>query len=190
MFFELSTTEGIFRYPQDLQKRWMLLFYYSGDFQPVAATELWELAALQGELRQQNCDILCISGDTVAVHLAFLENLGRHRTPLITFPLAADPEGSLRKRLQLDPAKKYIWLLAPGGAPRALFSYPHAVGANFTEVLRTLMALQTERPTPCGWVPGAAPLALPPATRAESRHFLSSKEKEGAIGIDWYLCFE
>ncbi len=190
MNFELSSTEGVVRYPADFEKRWTLMFYYGGDFQPVAATELWELAKLQGEFRRQGCELLCISGESVAVHLAFLENLSRHRTPAITFPLAADPEGTLRKQLQLDPGKKYVWLLAPGGAPKALFSYPHTVGANFTEVLRTLLALQTEKPTPCGWVPGAAPLALPPATRAESRHFLSAKEKEGAIGIDWYICFE
>lgn len=194
MNFDLNTTEGLRRYPADFQKDWTLLFYYSGDFQPVSATELLGLAALQSELSANGCRILCISGDTVPVHLAFLETLGRYRLgnthAAITFPLGHDPEGKLRRELQLDPDKKYIWLIAPGGAPEAHFSYPHRTGANFTEVLRTLLALQTEKPTPYGWVPGEHTLCLPPATRNESRHFLAAQEKEGAIGIDWYLCFE
>ncbi len=194
MVFELNTTDGVRRYPADFQKDWTLLFYYSGDFQPVTATELLGLAAMQAELSVNGCGILCISGDTVPVHLAFLETLGRYRlgtSPVaIRFPLGHDPDGTLRRELKLDPAKKYIWLLAPGGEPKALFSYSHSVGANFTEVLRTLLAMQTEKLTPYGWVPGEHTLCLPPATRNESRHFLAAKEKEGAIGIDWYLCFE
>lgn len=190
MFFELSTTEGPRRYPADFQNNWTLLFYYAGDFQPVSATELLGLAELSHEFRQSGCAILCISPDSIPVHLAFLENLSRHRAPAVTFPLGSDLEGALRKELQLDPGKKYIWLLSPGGAPQALFSYPHETGANFTEVLRTLLALRLQKPTPYGWVPGAAALCLPPTTRAESRHFLAAMEREGAIGIDWYLCFE
>lgn len=190
MFFTLSTTDGLRRYPADFQHHWTLLFYYAGDFLPVSATELWGLAELAGEFRQNDCQLLCISPDSVAVHLAFLENLSRHRAPAVSFPLGADPEGLLRKKLQLDPEKKYIWLLSPGGRSEALFSYPHQTGANFTEVLRTLLALRLDKPTPYGWVPGASALCLPPTTHAESRYFLAAKEKEGAIGIDWYLCYE
>ncbi len=190
MFFTLQTTDGLYRYPSDFQKDWFLLFYYSGDFKPVSATELLGLAELSGEFARHQCRILCISSDSVAVHLAFLENLSRYRAPAVTFPLAADTDSSLRKDLQLHPGQKYVWLLAPGGTPQAHFSYPHETGANFTEVLRTLLALKTQKSTPHAWVPGDSTLALPPSTRAESRHFLSAKEKEGAIGIDWYLCFE
>lgn len=190
MCFSIETTEGLFRFPADCTG-WTLLFYYGGDFQPVAATELMGLAELQWELRQNDCRILAVSADTVPVHLAFLENLDRHRgSARIEFPLGSDPQGILRSALQLDAGKKYIWLLAPGGAPEAHFSYPHQTGANFTEVLRTLLALRTQKPTPYGWVPGAHTLALPPETSSESRHFLHCKEQEGAIGIDWYLCFE
>lgn len=190
MFFTLQTTEGLCRYPADFQKDWFLLFYYAGDFKPVSATELLGLAELSGEFARNQCRILCISPDSVAVHLAFLETLSRYRSPAVTFPLGEDPDGSLRQTLQLPDGQKVLWLLAPGGRPQAQFSYPHETGVNFTEALRTLLALRTGRPTPHAWVPGDSTLALPPSTRGESRHFLAAKEREGAIGIDWYLCFE
>ncbi len=191
MRFNIETTDGRRRYPEDFRTGWTLLFYYSGDFLPVSATELLGLGELAAEFHNNNCGILCLSRDSVPVHLAFLENLSRHRTGAeIQFPLGADPQGTLCRDLQLDPEKKYIWLLAPGGAPKVHFSYPHHIGANFTEVLRTLLALQTDRPTPYGWVPGAQTLALPPATWDESRHFMTAHEREGGIAVDWYLCYE
>lgn len=190
MYISIQTTDGPFRFPADCTG-WTLLFYYGGDFQPVIATELMGLAELQGELRQNDCRILAVSADTVAVHLAFLENLSRHRGHArIEFPLGSDTGGGLQKALQLDPAKKYIWLLAPGGRAEAHFSYPHQTGANFTEVLRTLLALQTQRPTPYGWVPEAPTLALPPTTRKEMDHYMNEQEKEGKICVDWYICYE
>ena len=195
MEFQLPTTEGVRCYPKDFMERWTLLFYYAGDFLPVSATELLGLSGLRQEFDAHRCDLMAVSGDTLPVHLAFLETLSRYRledappAPL-TFPLAADPKGTLRALLQLEEQKKYIWLLRPGGAPEAHFSYPEEVGVNFTEVLRTLLALQTGRPTPYGWVPGAKVLLPPPTTRSQSCRFETESERSGHTCIDWYLCFE
>ncbi len=195
MTFTLQTTEGALRCPEDFQKNWTLLFYYTGDFLPVSATELLELAELQPEFSARRCQIIAVSCDSIAVHLAFLETLSRyrlnrrpHRT--VAFPLGSDCERILQTELKLEPKKKYLWLIAPGGDIQAHFSYPGDTGANFTEALRTLCALQTGKPTPCGWVPGAPALVLPPATRSESRDSMSAWEREGKICLDWYLCFD
>ena len=182
-----ETTDGPRRYPADFNGHWTLLFYYAGDFLPVSATELWGLAELQSKLSYNRCRILCISRDSVAVHLAFLENLGRHRQAPITFPLGT---GDLQEALQLDPDQKYIWLLDPCGRSRAHFSYPLEVGANFTEVLRTLLALQTGKTTPCNWVPGEWALALPPTAHRELAYYMPAQEREGKLCVDWYLCYE
>ena len=194
MHFLIHTTEGDRSYPRDFQRGWTLLFYYEGDFLPVSATELLGLAALAPAFGQQDCTILCLSPDRIPSHLAFLETLNRYRLAEypapITFPLGSDPSGTLRERLQLAEGKKYIWLIAPDGEPKAQFCYPFEVGANFTEILRTLSALQTQKPTPCGWVPGANTLCLPPSTRSESCHHMTATEREGGIAIDWYLSFE
>lgn len=195
MQFQLQTTEGVRSYPKDFEDRWTLLYYYAGDFLPVSATELMGLAGVQREFAVNRCDVLAVSADALPVHLAFLETLSRYRledTPPvpITFPLAADPGGDLRELLQLEEGKKYIWLLSPGGVPQAHFSYPDDVGVNFTEVLRTLLALQTERPTPYAWVPGALVLLPPPQTREQSQRHETHAERCGHTCIDWYLCFE
>lgn len=189
----IQTTEGPLRFPADFP-RWALIFYYSGDFLPVSATELLALAQLRHTFEKKQCDLLCISADRIASHLAFLKTLNRYRlaeypTP-VTFPLGEDPEGALRRDWKLSPHQKYLWIFAPGGVPKAQFTYPAEVGANFTEALRTLLALQLGKPTPCGWVPEAYPLALPPQTRAESDCFMNAAEKEGGIAIDWYLSFD
>ncbi len=187
MEFCFETTDGRRQYPADFDRLWTLLFYYSGDFLPVSATELLGLAELQEEFALQGCRLLCVSADSVAVHLAFLENLDRHRKTPLRFPLGT---ADLQQVMDLDPDKKYIWLLAPGGRAMAHFSYPHRVGVNFTEILRTLRALKQPHPTPYGWVPGAQRLLPPPGTRDEARHFMHAQEQAGHIAVDWYLCFE
>lgn len=182
MQFTFQTTEGSFCHPNG---RWLLLFYYAGDFLPVSATELMALGRLLPALEQCGCSALAISGDSLATHLAFLETLSRYR-PCPALPtLGEDPEGTFRRAEQ-----KYLLLLDPSGQARACFCYPPEIGVNFTEAHRTLLALQTDRPTPADWVPGAYTLALPPQTRQESLEFMHQKEAQGHIAIDWYLSFE
>ena len=72
MNFTLPTTQGPFTYPQDLNQGGGLLFYYGGDFCPVAATELMALASLAGDFEREGCSLLCISADSIPCHLAFL----------------------------------------------------------------------------------------------------------------------
>ena len=190
MEFYIETTEGPFRYPDDCAGKWTLLFYYGGDFLPVSATELLALAALQEEFTASGCRILCLSEDRLTVHLAFLETLFRYpegaKHP-IRFPLGCDLRGLLRAQMGLTDGLKYLWLLSPGGTPQAHFSYPYEIGVNFTEVLRTLLAFQTRRPTPCAWVPGERTLLPPPATRTESVSYMQRQEQAGHLCVDWYL---
>ena len=176
MNFSVPTTEGNFR---PAKGEWVLVFRYGGDFLPVSATELVALSALQAEFRQNRCALLCISGDSLAVHLAFLENLSRHAAGPVTLPLATAPVGG-----------KAVQLWDPTGCLRAEFRYPNEVGVNFTEALRTLLALQSGKTTPCGWVPEGETLALPPTTRGELCHYVKEQEKAGHICVDWYVCYE
>ena len=177
---ELQTTLGLRQVPEDIGSQWAVVFFYGGDFLPVSTTELQQLAALQSEFGSMNTQLLALSTDSLATHLAYLENLGRHSGPEIKFPLGTWP----------DILPKTILILAPDGEARALFQYPPETGVNFTEVLRTLAALQTGRPTPAGWVPGANTLLPPPETREQSQLFMQEAERRGHICVDWYLCYE
>lgn len=194
MNFTFETTEGPFCYPKDLGGGWGLLFYYGGDFSAVSATELLALSALAPTLARADCRVLAVSGDTLAVHLAFLETLHRYRLEQfpspVTLPLAADPNGAFYRALGGGQGQKYLWLVDPQGMTRAHFSWPAEIGANFTEAHRTLLALQTDRPTPADWVPGGYTLALPPKTRKESLEYMGEKEQSGGLAIDWYFSFE
>ena len=191
MNFSFRTTEGTFRLPQDLRACWGLLFYYGGDFLGVSATELMALFSMAGEFARLDCRILAISGDSVAVHLAFLDTLHRYRWEGgIPVPLGWDEGLDFRREMGLDPHKKYLWLMKPGGEVAACFCYPLEVGVQFHEIHRTLLALQKNRPTPADWVPGASLLCPPPQTREDSREFMQKTEAQGGIAMDWYLGYE
>ena len=177
---ELQTTLGPRSFPEEFGGQWAVIFFYGGDFLPVSTTELQQLASLQSAFASQGIALLAASGDRPSVHLAYLEHLSRHPGPEIRFPLATLPED----------VPKMILILDPEGNQKALFRYPEATGVNFTEILRTVAALQTGRPTPAGWVPGAATLLPPPETREQSQLFMQEAERQGHICIDWYLCFE
>ena len=173
---ELQTTEG----PFTPEPRWTVLFFYSGDFLPVTTTEMEQLATLQGDFFRCDAALFALSGDSLATHLAYLNHLSNRFLHKILFPLVALPH----------PCPKGIWILDPQGEPRAVFGYPDQTGVNFTEVLRTLAALQTEKPTPAGWVPGESPLLPPPQTREESILFMNEWERRGHVCVDWYLGYE
>jgi peroxiredoxin (alkyl hydroperoxide reductase subunit C) len=149
------------------------------------------LAEISGDFERADCNLLCISADSIPTHLAFLRSVNRYRRGgPVALRLGQDPEGVLRHRWGLAAGQKYLWLIGPNGKPRAHFSYPAEVGINFTEVYRALLALRTGKPTPCGWVPEAHPLALPPQTLDESRYFMQEQERRGGIALDWYLSFD
>lgn len=195
MEITLQTTEGPLSFPAGMMGRWTLLFYYGSDFSPVAATELLALSALKEDFDRAGAKILAVGSDSIASHLAFSAALERYRLEAappspIAFPIAYDEGGALQEMLGLSPQNKYLWLISPEGEAKAMHSYPLDTGANFTESLRTLLALQTERPTPHGWTPGAHALLPPPQTQKERISHMDRSEQQGGYCIDWYICFE
>lgn len=195
MEITLQTTEGPIPFPEGIKGQWTLLFYYGNDFSPVAATELLALSALKGDFDQAGAQILAIGGDSIPSHLAFSAAMERYRLESapaapISFPLGYDENGAFGRMMGLSPQNKYLWILSPEGQIKALTSYPLETGANFTESLRTLLALQTNQPTPHGWTPGAHALLPPPITQEERINHMNLSEQQGGYCIDWYLCFE
>ena len=195
MDLTLQTTEGPLSLPDAIRGQWNLLFYYGSDFSPVAATELMALSAMKEDFSKAGATLLAIGSDSIPSHLAFSADLERYRPKTapaapLRVPLAFDEGGSFAKQMGLSPKNKYLWLISPEGAIMAAFAYPLETGVNFTEILRTLLALQTKNPTPHGWVPGSHTLLPPPHTQRERISNMERRERQGGYCIDWYLCFE
>ncbi|MHC5542296.1 redoxin domain-containing protein, partial [Singulisphaera rosea] len=57
----------------DYRGRWVALVFYPRDFSLVCPTELTGLGARVDEFRRQDCELLGISSDPVAIHRQWLE---------------------------------------------------------------------------------------------------------------------
>ncbi len=88
----------------------VVLAFYPGDFTPVCATQIPGFRPLMDKFEQYNCQLLGISVDSVACHMAWDKALGG-----LPFPLMSDyyPHGRV--------AQMYGVLNARGFAERAVF---------------------------------------------------------------------
>ena len=106
---------------------------------------------------------MSISTDTAFVHKAWHDN-----SPAIghvSFPMAADPTGTLTRLFGTHIEKEGIslrgtFIIDPEGILRFIYVTDLEVGRNVDEVLRVLGALQTGGLTPCNWKPGDSTLKV------------------------------
>ncbi|HEU4383270.1 MAG TPA: peroxiredoxin [Anaeromyxobacteraceae bacterium] len=139
----------------DLRGRWVVLFFYPGDFTPVCPTEIREFSQRLPEFQALAAEVMGCSVDSVESHRAWIAGgLGP-----VAIPLLADPDRSI--------ARAYGALLEPPGvAARATFAVDPAgmvqyaafhnlsVGRSVSETLRVLEALRSGERTPAEWRPG------------------------------------
>lgn len=88
----------------------VVLAFYPGDWTPVCATQIPEYQKLIDKFEQHDCQLLCVSVDSVPCHRAWAKSLGG-----LSFPLMSDfyPHGEV--------ARKYGVLTDRGYAARAVF---------------------------------------------------------------------
>ena len=88
----------------------VVLAFYPGDWTPVCATQIPEYQKILDRFEQHDCQLLCISVDSVPCHKAWARSLGG-----LSFPLMSDfyPHGEV--------AKKYGVLTKRGYSSRAVF---------------------------------------------------------------------
>ena len=200
--FEVRTTQGNLHLPNDFVGNWVVLFGYTGDFQPVTSTELLAFNELLPQLELNNAKLVAISPDTVATHIAYLRSMCNFNKEgkCLDFRLASDPDGKMSRLYGLNPfdlnsrsADKTVFIIDPAGILRAYVTYPLDIGINTQEVLRVLLALKTSESqnvqTPANWVPGAYTMVDPPQSMESANNRITSHEKLGGFCMDWYLCF-
>jgi peroxiredoxin (alkyl hydroperoxide reductase subunit C) len=203
--FSADTTQGPIKFPDDYKGKWVMLFSHPSDFTPVCTTEIMTCGAMAAEFRALNCELVGLSIDGTASHIAWLRTIAQKvkykdmANVQVGFPIIAD--------LKMDVAHKYgmiqptasdtktvraVFLIDPHAKIRALVYYPLTNGRNFQEIKRLLIAMQTTDKygvaTPADWQPGEDVIVHPPSTMdGAAERNADSKEYNY---VDWFLCFK
>ncbi len=140
----------------DHKGKWVLLFFYPLDFTFVCPTELIQLAKMQDEFAENNCQIIAGSIDSAFSHQAWLK--ADKRLADIKFPIIADltKEVGFDYGCLHDDGMHYrgAFIIDPDGVLQSITINNLPVGRNPQELLRTLKAFQSGDLCPVNWEKG------------------------------------
>lgn len=140
----------------DYRGKWVVLFFYPGDFTFVCPTEIKGFSKSMAEFRAANAEILAVSVDSKFSHLAWIKS-GALDT--LDYPLLSDfSKQTARAYGVLDEdagsARRGLFIIDPGGIIQHIVIHNDKVGRSVEETLRVLKALQTDELCPINWKPG------------------------------------
>jgi len=161
--FKLKSTQGEIdlskKISADGSGKWIVLFFYSGDFTSVCGTEVPEFARRLVDFRELNAEVLGVSADSIYSHEAWLKEL----QPKVEYPLLSDFKKEVCRAYDIldensgEPLRG-TFIIDPKGRIRFKMIIDPDLGQNVNEILRVLGGLQTGRPCPVNWTPGHATL--------------------------------
>ena len=142
--------------------KWLILFFYPGDFTFVCPTELKELADYYPEFKKFGAEVLSISTDSVYAHRAWR---GQSKSlAQVSYPMLSDRNGRLSRRLgvydhRTGAALRASFVVNPEGVIVACEIHSDAIGRSADELLRKLSAAAAVRREaggycPAGWKQG------------------------------------
>ncbi|MFV0496898.1 MAG: peroxiredoxin [Candidatus Fimivivens sp.] len=184
----------------DYTGKWLILFSHPGDFTPVCTTEFIAFAQLFQEFKNRNTELLGLSIDSNASHLAWVNAVYQANGMTIPFPIIADRMGEIARlygMLAPDVSRqatvRSVYVIDPNRIVRAIIVYPMTTGRNIYEILRLIDALQTtdsaDVPTPANWIPGMPTLVPAPQTYEALYRRLHDPAAMSLTCKDWYLCY-
>jgi peroxiredoxin (alkyl hydroperoxide reductase subunit C) len=140
----------------DFRGKWVVLFFYPGDFTFVCPTEIKGFNKALGEFKAANTEILAVSVDSKFSHLAWIKSGALDK---LDFPLLSDlSKQTARAYGVLDEETSYarrgLFIIDPNGVIQYRIVHSDKVGRSVEETLRVLKALQTEELCPINWKPG------------------------------------
>jgi peroxiredoxin (alkyl hydroperoxide reductase subunit C) len=152
-----------------------VFFSHPSDFTPVCTSEFVAFSRLHDQFRKLGCELLGLSVDSLASHLAWQQNIRSGFGVEVTFPIVEDPSMAIARAYGMLPPDagssatvRTTFVIDPHGTIRAMIIYPMNVGRNVEEILRLVTALQTVDMenvlTPEGWLPGEPVIMAPPLT--------------------------
>ncbi len=191
--FTAQTTFGP-RSLADYRGTWLVLFSHPADFTPVCTTEFTAFARAAQEFRDNNCELLGLSIDSIYSHLAWVRNIEDKFGVEIPFPIIEDLSmkvarayGMIHPGASDTSAVRATFIIDDKGILRAMVYYPMTNGRSVAEILRLVKGLQFSMAnavaTPEGWQPGDKVLVGAPKTADE----LKARMQEGLDTTDWYF---
>ena len=142
--------------------KWLILFFYPGDFTFVCPTELGELAEQYGEFRDEGIEIVSMSTDTVYSHKVWHETSDIVRR--VPFPMGSDHRHELVDAFNIyceDDGLSYraTVIIDPGGIIRCVEVHDNSIGRSVQELLRKVRAAKyvhehPEEVCPASWKAG------------------------------------
>ena len=156
--------QGIFKgeirdvHLEDFTGKWIVLFFYPGDFTFVCPTEVKEFSVKNNELKELDAQVLGVSVDSIHAHKAWIKELGE-----LNYPLLSDITKEVSRRygvLILDKgiSLRGAFIIDPEGFLRYIVVHDLDIGRSVDEILRVLRALQTGEMCPVEWRPGKSTL--------------------------------
>ncbi|WP_297136327.1 peroxiredoxin [Terrisporobacter sp.] len=183
----------------DYTGKWVVLFSHPGDFTPVCTTEFMCFAKYACEFEKRNTQLIGLSVDSNASHLAWVYNILQLTGIEITFPVIEDLSMNIAKQYGMisEPMSststvRTVFIIDDKQILRTILYYPLSTGRNIPEILRIIDSLQTvdrdKVVTPANWLPGMPVIVPPPKTYKELISRVKNCNKKYSC-IDWYLCF-
>ncbi|RDD52256.1 peroxiredoxin [Nanoarchaeota archaeon NZ13-N] len=206
---EVITTHGKIKLPDHFKGKWFVLFSHPADFTPVCTTEFVEFARMYEKFKEINTELIGLSIDQVFSHIKWIEWIKEKLGVEIQFPIIADDQGELAKKLgMISPYKgtntvRAVFIVDPEGVIRAIIYYPQETGRNITEIYRLVLALQTadkhKVATPANWYVDKLDwkssslvgndVIIPPANSIAAKKDREERAKKGEIEcFDWWFC--
>ena len=127
---------------REYKGRWLVLFFYTGDFTPASAADVRAFNAAVPALSGCDAELLGVGSEGTAAHAAWL----RHELGPLGFPLASDRTqtiaqayGAVTDTGTVLPA---VFIIDPDGTIRYEVVHDAGVSCSIDEILRVLTVLR------------------------------------------------
>ena len=142
--------------------KWLVFFFYPGDFTFVCPTELGEMAAMYEEFQKEDVEVISMSTDTVFAHKMWHQTSDTIKK--VQFPMGSDHRHQLTDLFGVyceedGLAYRATIIIDPGGVVRCIEVNDNSIGRSAKETLRKVRAAKyvNEHPgqvCPAGWQQG------------------------------------
>lgn len=140
----------------DYRGKWVVLFFYPGDFTFVCPTEIKGFNKSLAQFTSINAELLAVSVDSKFSHLAWIKSGAVDK---LAYPLLSDFSKQVSRSYgvldeESSHARRGLFIIDPNGVIQYRVVHSDKVGRSVDETLRVLQALQTEELCPVNWKPG------------------------------------